>query len=122
MTLYLIQSLLTAQSAHSALLPVPQPPPPPPPPPAAPPRRLVTVVREKASSRSSFCQVDGDAGEKPMEPTPPSPPSPPTTSPPPVKSNGEGLREAELRLEFERGLHRPQDPDQTAKGWGDIIL
>ena len=99
------------------LLPVPQPPPPPPPPPDAPPRRLVTVVREKASSRSS-CQVDGDAGEKPMEPTPPSPPtpSPPTTSPPPVKSNGEGLREAELRLEFERGLHRPVEKTKPIMG------
>ena len=92
------------------LLPVPQPPPPPPPPPAAPPRRLVTVVREKASSRSSFCQVDGDAGEKSTEPTLPSPltSSPTATSPPPVKSNGRGMREAELRLEFERGLHRAE--------------
>ena len=84
---------------------------PPPPPPAAPPRRVVTVVREKASSKSSFCQLEGDAGEKPMELTPPSPPTPlpPTTSPPPVKSYEEGLGEAELRLEFdefERGLHR----------------
>ena len=52
--------------------------------------------------------MDGDAGEKSTEPTLPSPltSSPTATSPPPVKSNGEGLREAELRLEFERGLHR----------------
>ena len=40
----------------------PSPPPPPPPPPAIPTRRLVTVVKDRAS-RSSFCQLDGDARE-----------------------------------------------------------
>ena len=36
--------------------------PPPPPPPTVPPRRLVTVVKDRAS-RSSFCQLDGEASE-----------------------------------------------------------
>ena len=39
-----------------------QTPPPPPPPPAVPTRRLVTVIKDRAS-RSSFCQLDGEATE-----------------------------------------------------------
>ena len=87
------------------LLPVPQPPPPPPT--AAPPRRLVSVVREKASCRSSYCQLDGEAGEKPTELTPPSPPtpSPPATSPPHVKSNGKGSSSSARR------------PNSQSMGW-----
>ena len=44
------------------LNPTPPPPPPPPPPPAVPTRRLVTVTKDRAS-RSSFCQLDGEATE-----------------------------------------------------------
>ena len=52
------------------------------PPPAAPSRRLVTVVREKTRSRSSFCQLDGKAGDKLMVDTATS--SPPSFPPTPT--------------------------------------
>ena len=52
------------------------------PPPASPPRRLVTVVREKTRSRSSFCQLDGKAGDKLMVDTATS--SPPSFPPTPT--------------------------------------
>ena len=51
-----------AQPSPPELKPPPPPPPPPPSPPSVPPRRLVTVIKDRAS-RSSFCQLDGEASE-----------------------------------------------------------
>ena len=67
---------------QEAQLPLPTtlqpPPPPPPPPPAAHPRQLVTIVKEK-SSRSTFCQLDGEEEEPVTTTTPGGPPSPSTS-------------------------------------------
>ena len=53
--------LLDKKVASSGQTAQPPPPPPPlPPPPAVPTRRLVTVTKDRAS-RSSFCQLDGEA-------------------------------------------------------------
>ena len=55
--------LLDKKVASSGQTAQPPPPPPPlPPPPAVPTRRLVTVTKDRAS-RSSFCQLDGEATE-----------------------------------------------------------
>ena len=54
------------QEAQSSLTP-PPPPPPPPQSPAVPPRRLVTVVRDRIN-RSSFSQLDGEAGDATLSP------------------------------------------------------
>ena len=90
---------------HEAQMPLPLlQPPPPPPPPAAPPLRLVTIVKEK-SSRSTFCQLDGEEEEPVTTTTPGGPPSPSTSPRVQVKFQCDECDNA-FNLEINLGRHK----------------